>query len=579
MSLAEQNNFKILDCTIRDGGYLNDWAFDKTLVRELYRNLSRSGIDFIEIGFRNQQLPKMGIWCSTPEELINEVCEGIAGVGIALLVDLGKVNLDQIPAAEKSLVKLYRVACNKSDVLQGLRLCEAIKARGYLVSLNLMGIVNYSKEDLEAIIPMIKNSSVDYVYFADSYGSLFPYEVKSYIDILKPVGKKIGFHPHNNLQLAFANTLEALQNGIDIVDGTIFGMGRGAGNLPLEVLLTYLERVKGHDRYNALPVLDLIDRFFLKMNEEIRWGYNLPYMLSGANCVHPNYAKYMMEHYYYTMDDMTKVLDVIKDIKPVGYNKQLMDKIIQSGFVKPKDDAGQDDINQDESRFMKKKYRVEYLDRHKGKDFLILANGPSLKEYQKDVQEFIDQTAPVVLGANNLEGLFVPDYHAFSNKKRFISYIGQVDERSKLLISTLFERDFIGDYTNRDFEWLVHLNRLSNNFFIEDGVISSHCGTVSVLLIAVAMVMGAKRIFIAGMDGYKNKDSFLSTRIHFYDEENQDKKEASDFRAYLELHKNNENLLHKINKYLHDRGQEGLTIITPTSHKYFYQNIQHFSVK
>lgn len=575
--MGKTNSFKILDCTIRDGGYLNDWTFDKTLVRELYRNLSRAGIDFIEIGFRHKQPADKGIWCSCPEELIHEICGEISGVGIALLVDLGKVDFDKIPPAKKSLVRLYRVACNKSEVMQGLQLAEAIKARGYVVSLNLMGIANYSKPELEALVPLLRNSSLDYVYFADSYGSLFPHEIKGYIDTLKSTGKKIGFHPHNNLQLAFANTLEALRYDIDIVDGTVFGMGRGAGNLPLEILLTYLERIKGHDIYNSLPVLDLIDRFFLKMNEDIRWGYNLPYMLSGANTVHPNYAKHMMDHYYYTMDDMTKVLDVIKDINPVGYSKQLMDKIIQSGFVKPKDDLGQEDIDPEELSLVKKKHKVEYFDRHKGKDFLILANGPSLQEFQKNIQEFIEQTDPIVLGANNLDGLFIPHYHAFSNKKRFMSYAAKVHKSSKLLLSTLFEPDFIKDYTKQDFEWLVHLNRFSNNFFIEDGVINSHCGTISTLLIAAAIVMGAKRIFIAGMDGYKDADNFLSKRIHFYDEKNPNKKEISDFRALLELHQNNENLLHQINKYLYGRGQEGVTIITPTSYKHFYNSIYNWA--
>jgi len=141
--MKKGTSLEILDCTIRDGGYLNNWSFDKSLVRELYRSLSRTGIDFIEIGFRNHQPPNMGIWCSTPEELINEVCDGISGVGIALLVDLGKVDLDNIPSAEKSLVRLYRVACNKTDVVKAIQLSEDIKARGYLTSLNLMGIVNY----------------------------------------------------------------------------------------------------------------------------------------------------------------------------------------------------------------------------------------------------------------------------------------------------------------------------------------------------------------------------------------------------------------------------------------------------
>lgn len=577
--MIEHKTFQILDCTIRDGGYLNDWNFDKPLVRELYRNLSRTGIDFIEIGFRNRQPANKGIWCSTPEELVREICTGISGVGVALLVDLGKVDLKLVPLAGESHVRLYRVACNKTQVTEAITLCDAIKAKGYLVSLNLMGIANYSSQEFDEAIVHIKASSVDYVYFADSYGSMFPYAMKGYIDALKQTGKKIGFHAHNNLQLAFANTLEALRHGIDIVDGTVYGMGRGAGNLPLEVLLTYLERVKGHNKYNALPVLDLVDRYFMKIHQEVKWGYNLPYMLSGSNSVHPNYAKYMLDHYYYTVEDMTKVLDIIKEINPIGYNEKLMTKIIQSGFLKPKKDGREEEGERDELTAIKTRRGVNYIDRHQGRDFLVLANGPSLVEYQDNIQELIDRVEPVVLGANNLEGLFIPHYHAFSNKKRFINYVSRVHESSKLLLSSEFEEDFIKDYTKREFEWLVHLNRFSKHFAIEDGIINSHCGSVSVLLVACAIVMGARRIFIAGMDGYKDKDNMLSKRIYFYDDVSREGKEFRDLQAYLELHKNNEDLLRAINGYLLDQQKEGLTIITPTSHKYFYLDIQHFSLR
>jgi 4-hydroxy 2-oxovalerate aldolase len=176
------------------------------------------------------------------------------------------------------------------------------------------------------------------------------------------------------------------------------------------------------------------------------------------------------------------------------------------------------------------------------------------------------------MGGNYLGGLFKPHYHAFSNKKRFIQYIDQVFPESQLLLSTIFDEDFIRDYTDRPFEWLVHLNRISSQFDVVDGVVTSTCRTISMLLVAIAIVMGAKRIFIAGMDGYKSKEAFISNKVHFYEEAAESNREAKDFRTYLELHDWNDLMLQKINEYLSARNKEGVHIITPTNHKQFYSS-------
>ncbi len=572
MTGVNLNKLQILDCTIRDGGHLNDWQFDKRIVKELYRNLSRTGVDFIEIGLRNIQKKDLGIWYSTPEELINELFKYISGASIALMIDDGKFDLTRIPKAKDSLVKLYRIACHRDRVLESLEVCEAIKAQGYLTSVQLMGIVGYTAKDFEAIIEPLSKSSVDYVYFADSYGSLFPHDIKKYIDWLKPTGKKIGFHPHNNLQLAFANTLEAIRCGIDIVDGTVYGMGRGAGNLPLEVLIVYLEKTMKQKKYNVVPTMDLIDRFFLTLHKELKWGYNLPYMLSGATEVHPNYSKALMELYQYSADDMVKVLEIIKHLGVIGYNQELMDNIINSGFIAPATEKEETRHNEIELAHLKENFSVTYKNRHEGRDFLILANGNTLQEYKKDIGEFIRKFDPIVMGANFLGGLFKPHYHAFSNKKRFMTYVDSVDPESTLLLSTIFDDDFVRDYTKRDFERIVHLNRISSNFEIVDDVVTSNCRTISTLLIAVAIVMGAKRIFIAGMDGYKDNEHLASQKVHFY----QESAESKNTRALLELHNWNERLLQSINSYLLSHNKEGLHIITPTSHNNFYSSIYNY---
>lgn len=572
MSSKQSDDFEILDCTIRDGGYLNEWQFDEKMVKDLYRNVSKTGVDIVELGFRNIPKKGMGLMYSIPEAWITDLRKNSSGVKIALMIDYGKADVDAIPQAQESLVSMYRVACHKDKVIETIEVCEKLNGKGYMTSIQLMGIVGYQDKEITGIIKPLADSSIDYVYFADSYGSLFPGDVKKYIEKLRATNKKIGFHSHNGLQLAFANTLEAIHSGVNIVDATLYGMGRGAGNLPLEVLVLYLEKTLKNNKYNAMPLLDLIDRYFISMHQKLKWGYSLPYMLSGIFEVHPSYAKTLIDYHEYNMDDMVKVLDVVKEMNPVGYDKKIIDNVINSGFVSALRAGGDPQHDEKELKDLTKKYKVRYADRHANKDFLILANGASLKEHKNDIDKFIRRYDPVVMGANYLGGLFKPRYHAFSNKKRFISYADQVDKDSTLLISTSFDEAFIKEYCSREYESLVHLNRVSNKFSVSNGVIMSNCRTISILLAGVAVVMGAKRIFIAGMDGYKNKETFLSNNIHFYKES----AEAENFKLLVEKHNWNELFLKSINELLKSQHKEGLHIITPTSHTFYYNSLHNW---
>ncbi|MCA9408088.1 MAG: hypothetical protein H6755_07255 [Candidatus Omnitrophica bacterium] len=564
--------FEILDCTIRDGGYLNNWNFEKKLIKEVYRNVSRSGVNFIEIGFKNQLNKQCGIWHSLPEEVMSDLLGNISGAKIALMVDEGKEDLQQIPNARNSLVKLYRITAQKHRVTEAIKLCEIIKARAYQVSLQLMAIANYTKEDFDNIFKTLCDSDIDYIYFADSYGSLLPQDIEKYIQWLKPTGKKIGFHPHNNLQLAFANTLEAIRHNIDIVDGTVYGMGRGAGNLPLEVLIIYLEKTLRNEKYNSKPILDLIDRYFIELSQNLRWGYNLPHMLSGTFEVHPNYARDLVEAHEYNIYDITKALEFIKEINPIGFDKGVIEQITSSGFIGTKLTAQEKEGGDEDLSALSAQYPVTYRNRHQGKDFLVLANGPSLKEQQKEIKEFINIYNPIVLGANYLGDLFVPQYHGFSNKKRFIKYIDTVNKQSKLLISSSFEDDFIAEYVNKPYERLLHLNQPRTDFDIIDGIITSNCRTVSILLTAVSIVMGAKRIFIAGLDGYKHSELLSSETTHFYKEV----EETQEKKSLIAKHDWNEAMLESINEYLLKHNREGLHILTPTSYKSFYHSVYNW---
>lgn len=219
---------------------------------------------------------------------------------------------------------------------------------------------------------------------------------------------------------------------------------------------------------------------------------------------------------------------------------------------------------------MDQKKKVSYIDRHKGRDFLILANGPSLEKYKEQIDEFIQKHDPVILGANFLNDLFAPHYHAFNNKKRFTMYVDSVNPESKLLIGENIPQAMIDEYVKTDYEHLYFKDVLDSNFNIINGKIQSNCRTISVLLIGVAIVMGASRVFVAGMDGYLGKDKITNTL--FYEEQIKPEKEE----YLVDRHKWNDFFLTQIDKYLCEHHKEGIHILTPTCHRSFYKGITNY---
>ena len=421
---------------------------------------------------------------------------------------------------------------------------------------------------------MLKSAELDYVCIADSYGSLIPDQIMPLFEPLLNIPDiKVGFHPHNSLQMAFANSLEAIRCGVHIIDSTIYGMGRAAGNLPTEIIISFLEK-HGSDRYNSIPVLNVIDSYFASMHSGNKWGYQLPYMLSGMFQCHPDYAKTLIDHKEFTIEDIWKALNYIKQEETVGFSRPHLDKLINQGMIGGLSRiTDEESLTSDSAEATYKKVvgcpNVPYVKRYEDRDFLIIANGPSIKDNAVKIENFISRYDPVILGGNYLGGLFKPDYHCFVNKRRFISYIDTVESESKLLLGQYIPDEMIQEYTDRDYEKIYYIDVLNSEFQIKDGVITTNCRTVSVLLMGVAIAMGARRIFCVGMDGYigQAKDGF-----HFYSE----KDEQEDKEMILERHLWNQKFIEQIDAYLNDKGKEGIHILTPTSYKSFYKGIENY---
>jgi 4-hydroxy 2-oxovalerate aldolase len=297
-------------------------------------------------------------------------------------------------------------------------------------------------------------------------------------------------------------------------------------------------------------------------------------MLSGMFQCHPNYAKSLIDHKEFTIEDIWKALNYIRQADAVGFSKSHLDELINQGII-----GGLSKITDKESltsasaEVAYKKVaghpHVSYVKRYENRDFLIMANGPSIKEYVAKIEKLITRYDPVILGGNYLGGFFKPHYHCFVNKRRFISYIDTVAPESKLLIGQYIPDEMIQEYTDRDYEKIYYIDVLNSDFQILDGVITTNCRTVSVLLAGVAIAMGAKRIFCVGMDGYIGQEK---KGFHFYSE----KEEQDDKDMILERHLWNQKFIEQIDEYLIGRGKEGLHILTPTSYKSLYKGIDNY---
>ncbi len=289
-----REQIKVLDCTIRDGGLINKHDFDERFVREVYKSCSEAGLDYIELGYKNSQgqfsTKEYGPWKFCEDDIIRRVIDGIeSNTKIAVMVDVGRVELDDVKPADESPVDMIRTATYVKDIDKAIHMTNHFDEKGYETTINIMAISRDRGPELtEALHQIEEESKVQAVYIVDSFGSLYQEQVESLVkrfqEILKT--KEIGFHGHNPQQLAFSNTIEAIIHDANYMDATVSGIGRGAGNCPLELLVGFLKNPK----YDIRPILDLISTEFIPLREEIEWGYIIPYAIAGMLNEHPKGA-------------------------------------------------------------------------------------------------------------------------------------------------------------------------------------------------------------------------------------------------------------------------------------------------
>ncbi len=289
-----RKEIEVLDCTIRDGGLINNYKFSEDFVKAVYRAICESGVDIIELGKKlveSDEYPrsKYGPWNFCDEELLKRVVGSYKGANqpqIAVMFDIGRIDLKGLAKKQDSVVDMIRTASYVKQIDKALEAVKRSKDLGYRTSLNIMAVsAAIETELIEALEDVSKTPEVDSLYLVDSYGAFYSEQITYYINMYKkymPV-TKLGYHGHNNIQLAYANTQQCIIEGMNLLDTTINGMGRGAGNCNTELLLGFLQNPK----YDVRPIYKVIQEQFVPLRKEMEWGFNDIYGISGLLNQHP----------------------------------------------------------------------------------------------------------------------------------------------------------------------------------------------------------------------------------------------------------------------------------------------------
>lgn len=296
--MGYREGIRVLDATLRDGGLVNDFYFSDEFAKALYKANCDAGVDYMEVGYRASKklfdVEKFGKWkFSNDDDILDMIGDNAdKKVKLAVMADVGRCDYkEDIHEKSNSPLDLVRVACYVHQMPTAIDMIEDAKKKGYEVSCNIMAISTAQEGDVRVALDMLGRSPVDVIYIVDSFGSLYPEQIARIVALYKEYadryGKKLGIHSHNNQQLAFANTIEAVGDGVDWLDATYNGMGRGAGNCSMENLMGLLHNPK----YNIYPVLKFIETEIVKLKEKgVVWGYDMQYLITGILNQHPRTA-------------------------------------------------------------------------------------------------------------------------------------------------------------------------------------------------------------------------------------------------------------------------------------------------
>lgn len=482
---------KLLDCTLRDGGYINNWDFSRNFGDALYRAVSDAGCDYVEVGFfepgASAGLPWTNLTAADLARIRGDLSHGTA---IAVMINYGTVELEDVPLASDYPADMIRVATPKSKAREGTEFAAALSAKGYQTTINYMGISNYTNAEILGLLELMNTykDQVNYFYVADSFGSLLPKRTREIFTTLRfGTDAALGFHPHNNLQLAFANCLEAMDAGVDIIDGSVFGMGRGAGNLFTDAMLAFYEQ-RQPARYRLIPILQFADLYMEELKSNYSWGYSLPQLLSGVFHCHPNYPTNLLREKAYTADDIYRMLRRLPEAEKSRFSRQQLEAIKEHHLEHLAEVA---EVTVSPS--------IQQLCARTGHAALLVCGGRSVSEQRGSIEAFIASKQPSVFSVNNPNPPIQADGVFFGNRRRILQYFNQIQSESEVILGPEIHAGAESTFS------LNKVSRVNSLHVIPDGASPypmSLPSNSAIEAILGLVQLGYKEIYICGLDGY-----------------------------------------------------------------------------
>lgn len=484
------NQVELLDCTLRDGGYVNDWHFGHNNIVNLFERLVSAGVDYIEIGFLDQRRPFDMDRTITPDTRgMDTIYEGLkkGNSTIVAMIDYGTCAIENIAPCSETIIDGIRVIFKKQKMHEALAYCKQIKDLGYKVFVQAVSITSYSDEELGELIGLV-NDLCPYAFsLVDTYGLLHKSQLMHYFDFANEHLHQeiaLGYHAHNNFQLAFANCVELIEqsevNRNILVDGSLYGMGKSAGNAPTELLASYMNE-NICKKYHVNQLMEAIDVTILDIYHRIPWGYAFKFFVSASHDCHPNYVTYLMNKKKLSMSSIHHILSKLEGEEKLLYDQDYIESLyVQYQQIECNDAPDMEALQKELQQ----------------KSVLLLGPGKSIQSKESDVQKYISENNPVVISINFMPEQYEMDYVFLSNAKRYVQQATHISKKAEnirlIATSNVTRADGAFDYV------FSYSSLLDEEALIVDNPM--------IMLIRLLDQIGVEKIGLAGFDGYEKTE-------------------------------------------------------------------------
>lgn len=489
---------KLLDCTLRDGGYINDWEFGHSVITSTYKRLDEAGVDYIEVGFLDDRRPYDVNRTIQPDtdsfDKIFGCIKKKKAVPVAM-IDYGTCDISNIANCDTTFIEGIRVIFKKEKIEKALPFCQAVKDKGYKLFIQAVSITAYSDlEMLEYIqkINMIKPYAFSIV---DTYGLLDGRKLTNYFNLINnnlDSEIRIGYHAHNNFQLAFSNSIKFLAletKRTIIVDSTVYGMGKSAGNTASELIALHMNE-RYDKNYDVNQFLEIFDTDLMHFYQQHYWGYKYNFYISAMQNCHPDYVQYLLNKKTLSVTAINEILSKIPTEIKLLYNRKYIDK----AYLEYQSHIIDDHIV------------IEQLSEDMNNcKVLLLGPGNTILKNEKKIKRFVEKEEPICISVNFESSRYKCDYIFVSNAKRYsnLSDVTTKVSKAKLITTsniTLFDRnaEYVLNYSE-----LINMNKVQSD-------------NALLLVVAALLKIGMDEVYLAGFDGFmKDENDYYDSKYAF----------------------------------------------------------------